>query len=183
VPEWRVMSDDLIAYPLLPGRPGLTLAGDDVTWHVDPASERYAADLGSLLALLHAVPVAEARHVGVALRGPEHARESCRADVPRVADEFDVRPALLERLHSWLEDDELWPESTVFTHGELYPAHVLIDQDESITGVLDWTTARGDDPARDFMYQHAFAPPEAFIATLRAYTAAGGRDWGPRLPD
>ncbi|WP_454084460.1 macrolide 2'-phosphotransferase [Georgenia sp. Marseille-Q6866] len=183
VPEWRVMSDDLIAYPLLSGRPGLTLVGDEVTWHLDPASERYAVALGSLLALLHAVPLTEARDVGVEVRSPEEVRESWRADVARVAGEFDVHPALLERLHSWLEDDELWPEDTVFTHGELYPAHVLIDQDEAITGVLDWTTARGDDPARDFMYQHAFAPPEAFAATLRAYAAAGGRDWGPRLAD
>ncbi|WP_152189051.1 macrolide 2'-phosphotransferase [Georgenia satyanarayanai] len=183
VPEWHVMSDDLVAYPLLPGLPGLTLAGDDVTWHVDPASERYAAELGSLLAHLHAVPLAEADELGVEVRSPEHVREAWRADVARVEGEYDVHPELLDRLHAWLEDDELWPEATVFTHGELYPAHVLIGESGAISGVLDWTTARGDDPARDFMYQHAFAPPDAFAATLRAYTAAGGRDWGPRLTD
>ncbi len=183
VPEWRLRSPELIAYPLLPGHPGLTLEGDQVRWHLDPASERYAVELGRLLVDLHAAPLAEARELGVEVRSPEEVREAWHADVTRVAGEFDVHPALLDRLHAWLEDDELWPEATVFTHGELYPAHVLIDQGETITGVLDWTTARGDDPARDFMYQHAFAPPEAFAATLRAYTAAGGRDWGPRLAD
>lgn len=183
VPEWHVLSDELIAYTLLPGRPGLTLDGDDVSWHVDPASERYAVGLGTLLAALHAAPLAEARELGVEVREPEEVRAAWAQDVARVADAFEVHPHLLDRLHAWLEDDALWPEVTVFTHGELYPAHVLIDQSEAITGVLDWTTARGDDPARDFMYQHAFAPPEAFAATLRAYTAAGGRDWGPRLAD
>ncbi|PYF97803.1 macrolide phosphotransferase [Georgenia satyanarayanai] len=183
VPEWRVRSRELIAYPLLPGHPGLTLEGDQVEWHVDPGSERYAAELGRLLADLHAAPLAEARELGIEVRTPEQVRESWRADVARVAREFAVDPQLLERYEAWLQDDGLWPEDTVFTHGELYPAHVLIDQREVVTGVLDWTTARGDDPARDFMYQHAFAPPEAFAATLRAYTAAGGRDWGPGLAD
>ncbi len=182
VPDWHVAAPDLIAYPLLPGRPGLTLEGEDVTWHLDPGSERYAAELGRLLAALHAAPVEEAEELGIEVRGPEEVRERWAEDVERVSAEFDVHPDLLQRLQAWLADDGLWPEETVFTHGELYPAHVLITDDHAVTGVLDWTTARVDDPARDFMYQHAFAPPEAFAATVTAYTEAGGRSW-PRLDE
>ncbi len=182
VPDWQVHAEDLIAYPLLPGRPGLTIEGEEVRWHLDPASERYATELGRLLAALHAAPLAEAEELGVEIRSPEQVRAGWQRDVDRVAAEFEVHPELERRLREWLDDDGLWATETVFTHGELYPAHVLIDDDHVITGVLDWTTARGDDPARDFMYQHAFAPPEAFATTLRAYTEAGGRDL-PRLAD
>src|SRR5690606_40365231 len=81
--------------PALPSFPtrrssDLTLAGDDVTWHVDPASERYAAELGSLLALLHAVPVAEARDVGVEVRSPEQDRKSTRLNSSHVKISYAV---------------------------------------------------------------------------------------------
>ncbi|WP_324650251.1 macrolide 2'-phosphotransferase [Georgenia sp. H159] len=180
VPDWHVVADDLVAYPVLPGRPGLTIEGEQATWHLDPASPRYAEDLGRLLAALHDAPLDEARELGIEVRSPDEVRESWANDVALVSAEFDVDPGLEGRLAAWLDDDGLWPEETVFTHGELYPAHVLIDDDDAVTGVLDWTTARGDDPARDFMYQHAFAPPEAFAATTRAYTEAGGQP-GERL--
>ncbi len=182
VPDWQVRAEDLVAYPLLPGRPGLTLEGDEARWHLDPASERYAAELGRLLADLHAAPMDEAAELGVEVRSPDEVRERWREDVGVVCEEFDVHPRLEEQLAAWLSDDGLWPEETVFTHGELYPAHVLVDEDDTVTGVLDWTTARGDDPARDFMYQQAFAPPEAFATTVRAYVAAGGETW-PRLAE
>ena len=177
VPEWRVMAPDLLAYRLLPGRPGLTVEGEDVTWFLDPSSRRYAAELGRLLAALHAAPLDEAVELGVPVRGPVEVRERWREDVARVQAEFDVHPDLVDRWHAWLDDDGLWPDRTVFTHGELYPAHVLIDDDDAVTGVLDWTTARVDDPARDFMYQQAFAPPEAFAVTVQAYRDAGGEAW------
>nr|WP_016997518.1 phosphotransferase [Kocuria atrinae] len=60
------------------------------------------------------------------------------------------------------------------THGEIYPAHVLLDQDGAITGVLDWTTARVDDPARDFAFQYGAAGDEILQVTLDAYEQAGG---------
>src|SRR5690625_3023388 len=38
VPAWRVHSPELIAYPLLPGTPGLSIGADgDLTWHIDLA--------------------------------------------------------------------------------------------------------------------------------------------------
>ena len=182
VPDWNVVAPDLVAYPLLPGRPGLTLQGEDVVWHLDPGSVPYAVGLGRMLAALHAAPVDEAQELGIEVRSPEQVRERWAQDIERVAAEFDVDAGLRRRLGEWLEDDALWPEETVFTHGELYPAHVLVAEDDTVTGVLDWTTARVDDPARDFMYQHAFAPPEAFAATVASYAEAGGREWA-RLPE
>ncbi len=61
------------------------------------------------------------------------------------------------------------------THGEIYPAHVLLAEDGTITGVLDWTTARVDDPARDLSAQYGAGGEEMLQATLTAYEQAGGR--------
>ncbi len=175
VPRWQVRSPDLVAYRALPGAPGLTLseAGEPV-WHMDPASPDYAERLGRLLARLHSINVEEARSAGVEVRTPAEVRQAWADDVTRVRDSFTVAPALSQAWQAWLADDACWPERTVMTHGEIYPAHVLMAEDGAITGVLDWTTARVDDPARDLSAQYGAAGEEMLEVTLQAYARAGG---------
>ena len=175
VPDWRVRSPELIAYPALPGAPGLTLtdAGEPV-WHMDPAGPDYARRLGHLLARLHSISPERAEAAGVEVRTPAQVRQAWRDDIARVSEAFTVSPALTESWRAWLEDDTCWPERTVMTHGEIYPAHVLLDEEGAITGVLDWTTARVDDPARDLSFQYGAAGEEVLRATLTAYEEAGG---------
>lgn len=180
VPDWRIVSDELVAYPALPGTPGLTVDGDQPVWHIDPASLTYATSVGRFLAELHATPVAEVRARGIEVREPADVRREWARDVATVVDSFQVAPELRDQLEAWLADDGLWPERTVFSHGEPYAAHTLVDGDDAITGVIDWTTARVDDPARDFAFQYLSAPPAAFEATVHAYRQAGGSPW-PRL--
>ncbi|WP_047870951.1 macrolide 2'-phosphotransferase [Nocardiopsis sp. RV163] len=175
VPDWRVRSPELIAYPALPGAPGLTLtdAGEPV-WHMDPASPDYAERLGRLLARLHSISPERAGAAGVEVRTPARVRQAWRDDIARVSEAFTVSPALTGAWRAWLDDDTCWPERTVMTHGEIYPAHVLLDGEGAVTGVLDWTTARVDDPARDLSAQYGAAGEEMLRATLTAYERAGG---------
>ncbi|WP_285731873.1 macrolide 2'-phosphotransferase [Nocardiopsis sp. ATB16-24] len=175
VPDWQVRSPELIAYPALPGAPGLTLTGaGEPEWHMDPASPDYAERLGRLLARLHSITPEQAGAAGVEVRTPAGVRQAWRDDVARVSEAFTVSPVLAEAWRAWLEDDTCWPERTVMTHGEIYPAHVLFDEEGTITGVLDWTTARVDDPARDLSAQYGAAGEEMLRATLTAYEQAGG---------
>ncbi|WP_420114790.1 macrolide 2'-phosphotransferase [Pseudactinotalea sp.] len=178
VPDWQITADDLIAYPLLPGSPALTLGENGhPVFHVDVASERYATEIGRLMARLHAIPTDEAEAAGLEVPGPAEIRALRRSEYERVAAEFSIAADLRDRWESWLADEETWPEWTVFSHGELYQAHVLVDAEDSITGVLDWTTAGFGDPARDLLLQQMTAPPEVFERTLEAYRDAGGRTW------
>ncbi|WP_313815913.1 macrolide 2'-phosphotransferase [Citricoccus sp.] len=180
VPQWRVQATDLIAYPALPGEPGLTLDHDGAPlWHLDVTSERYARSLGAFLAELHAIDPADAAAAGVEVLPPDEVRTRWAQDMAQVAAEFQVSPALQDRWSAWLAEDSFWPAFSVVTHGEVYPAHTLV-VDEEITAVLDWTTASVGDPARDFAIHHAVAPPEVFAATLEEYVRRGGRIW-PRL--
>lgn len=177
VPDWQIRSRDLIAYPLLPGHPGLTLNDNgEPQWHIDQNDPDYARELGRLIAELHDIDPDVARAAGVPVQTPEEVREEWRDRLRRVASSFDVKPDLLQTWNSWIADDALWPDTTVFTHGELYPAHVLVDESGGIRSVLDWTTAKVTDPAIDFMYHYMIASPEIFRIAVDAYTTAGGRD-------
>ncbi|MBE0008934.1 MULTISPECIES: macrolide 2'-phosphotransferase [unclassified Arthrobacter] len=183
VPDWRIKAADLIAYPLLPGTPGLTLddAGQPV-WHFDTSSEHYATSLGQLIAALHSVDVGDAAAAGVNVRTSAGVRDKWRADIALAKEHFTVADSLLTRWSRWIDDDSLWPDRTVLTHGELYPAHLLLGPDDGILSVLDWTTAAVGDPALDFMFQQVSAPPEAFTRTVDAYRDITGWD-EPRLAD
>lgn len=54
---------------------------------------------------------------------------------------------------------------------------VRTPSDVRISGILDWTTAGVDDPARDFAFQVGAGGDEALRATIDAYAEAGGRTW------
>ena len=182
VPRWRISTETLIAYPLLPGTPGLTVAGDGtVTWAVDMASPVYARSLGTVVAQLHTLDVTEAAATGIEVRSPEQVRTAWQHDLDRVAAAFPIAPELHRRWQDWIDEDTFWPSHSVLTHGEIYPAHTLIE-DEEITAILDWTTAAVGDPARDLQFHQAVAPPEIFEVLLEAYVAGGGGTW-PRLAE
>jgi macrolide phosphotransferase len=181
VPDWRIAGPELVAYPLLPGRPGLTLdAAGQPVWHVDPASPEYARSLAEVVASLHRLDPTAAVAAGIPAETADEVRRRWAADLERVFGEFDVSAELVARWRTWLDDDGLWPRRTVLTHGEIYPAHLLLDDSSRILSVLDWTTAGVGDPAVDFAAHHLIAPPDSFAATVRAYEELTGHH-EPRL--
>ncbi|GAA1529173.1 macrolide 2'-phosphotransferase [Brevibacterium picturae] len=182
VPDWRIHTAELIAYPLLPGAPGLTIDEQgQPQWHFDVEAEEYAQSLGDFLAELHTVDPAVVRASGITEHSPAEVRQSKRDDIARVVAEFDVAQSLQDRWAAWLDDDSYWPTFTVVTHGEVYPAHQLMDGARNLS-ILDWTTAAIGDPARDFMIHHASVSAEAFNATIKHYVDNGGRVW-PRFAE
>lgn len=182
VPQWKIHSADLIAYPLLPENPELTIdEHGQPQWHFDVESPEYAESLGSVLAELHTVDPSVVRDSGIPVLSPAEVRQRKREDIDRVAAEFEVAPNLRRRWTEWLDDDSCWPPFTTVTHGEVYPAHQLMDGPINV-GILDWTTASIGDPARDFMFHHACVSAAAFDATIARYVEAGGRVW-PRFAE
>ena len=182
VPDWRIQAADLIAYPLLPGEPGLTLndLGEPI-WHADVSSTDYATSVGDFLAQLHAIAHEDAALTGIDVKTPTEVREAWRADIARVTSAFDVADHLTDRWTAWLQDDGYWPDRTVLTHGEVYPGHTLV-RDDTLTGVLDWTTAAVDDPSKDFVFHRVSASAAAFDRTVERYVAGGGTVW-PRFAE
>src|SRR4051794_15934034 len=54
VPDWRIVTSELIAYPRLPGQTALSVdpATMEPTWNIDRGSPTFAASLGAALAAL-----------------------------------------------------------------------------------------------------------------------------------
>lgn len=177
VPDWRICAPTLVAYPRLPGSPGLTLDPETKAprFHFDPTSELHAASLGRFIAELHAIDPDEARAAGIPVQAPAEIRATWRAHLDSVSTSFTLSPQLASRWSAWMDNDALWPDRSVMTHGELYAAHVLVDEALEVRSVLDWTTAKVSDPALDFAYQHLMAGA-AFEVTVRAYQDAGGSE-------
>lgn len=182
VPDWRINAPDLIAYPLLPGEPGLELSETgEPEWRVDVSTPEFSESLGDFLSELHAIDVDAAAATGIEARTPTEVRNSWAADIDTVVKEFTVSEHLRTRWDAWLSDDSYWPDFSVLTHGEVYPAHTLVD-DNIISAVLDWTTASVGDPAKDFMFHQASASAEAFQITVDRYVERGGTVW-PKLAE
>lgn len=182
IPDWRISTSELIAYPLLPGEPGLSVGADgSVDWRVDMSSAAYAASLGTAVARLHAVDAEAAAATGIEVRTPVQVREAWVRDLERVAAAFEIAPALRRRWDAWLAEDGYWPQHSVLTHGELYPGHTLVEG-EKITAIIDWTTAAIGDPAKDLMFHQVSAPPEVFDIAVQAYVRGGGTIW-PRYAE
>lgn len=182
VPDWRVANAELVAYPMLedstamviqPGRPR-------PDWVVPQDSEVFAESFATALAALHAVPISAAVDAGMLIRTPTQARQKVADDVDRVRREFVVNDKRLHRWQRWLDDDSSWPDFSVVVHGDLYVGHVLIDNTERVSGMIDWSEARVDDPAIDMAAHLMVFGEEGLAKLLLTYEAAGGRVW-PRL--
>ncbi len=178
VPDWRIVSPELIAYPMLTDSTALVVTpGAEPRWVIDQASETFASTFAQALAALHAVPVEEARSAGMPVRTPAESRKALADDIDKVRRELTVSETLLTRWRRWLDDESYWPDFCVPVHGDLYVGHVLVDEGERVTGMIDWSEARVDDPSID-MTSHLMVFGEAGLARLlRDYEAAGGRTW------
>jgi GTPase len=179
VPDWRVVTPDLIAYPLLEDSPALVVPRGDAppALKIDLGSDTYLRTFARALAALHSLPVEAAARAGLRTRTPQQARQTVADDIARVAREFDVNPGRMRRWRTWLDDDACWPDFCVPIHGDLYAGHVLVDGSGQVTGMIDWTEARVDDPAIDMSgHLQLFGEP-ALEKLLLDYAAEGARVW------
>lgn len=179
VPDWRVFTPELIAYPRLPGTTALTTdpATGQPRWNIDKDSPLFTGSLASTLAALHGTAPAEAEAAGLKVSSPERVRRTAAEQIEQVRREIGIGEDLLRRWQAWLDDDASWPPFTMLVHGDLYAGHVLVDDAARATGVLDWTEAEVADSSVDFVF-HLMALGEAGLERLLGeYEAVGGRTW------
>ncbi|MEM0831247.1 phosphotransferase, partial [Escherichia coli] len=86
----------------------------------------------------------------------------------------------LDRWQRWLVEASSGPECSGVVHGALYVGRVLSDHTERVSGMIDWSEARVDDPAIDMAAHLMVFGEEGLAKLLLTYEAAGGRVW-PRL--
>ncbi|WP_422929119.1 macrolide 2'-phosphotransferase [Singulisphaera sp. PoT] len=179
VPDWQVVSPELIAYPRLAGTTALTLdpTSHEPTWHIDKDSAPFTESFARILASLHGIDPAEASAAGLKTSTPAEARKAFADDLHRVKREVGIGDDLWRRWRSWVDDDASWPTFSALVHGDLYVAHVVVDAGSNATGVLDWTEAEVSDPSIDFTGHRLGFGEEGLDRLLAAYETAGGRTW------
>ncbi|WP_338483843.1 macrolide 2'-phosphotransferase [Streptomyces sp. SCSIO 75703] len=183
VPDWRLHTPDLVAYPRLPGEP----AGseDPVSlvygWSMDPLAhpDRYLEPLARCLVAVHSTPLdgtweLPGRHPA----GPDEVRSAAAEKLARARAELELPAAGVRRWREWLDDDRLWPDRLVLVHGDVHPGHTLVEGGRSgppvLSALLDWANAGIGDQAADFVDMLYAGGPDVLDRLLDAYRAAGG---------
>ena len=146
-PEWRIESGHpdfhfgVIGYRKLPGRPP------------EAGSERLAFDVAAFLRALHAFPLEEAEALGLeAWLEPRQAFLWHRDSVlPRLREL--LRPDEHARVVAWwdavLTSRELERFDPALRHGDPWFGNLLVDEEGSLAGVIDWEGLEIGDPAAD----------------------------------
>jgi len=184
VPDWRVCTGELIAYPMLMDRVAMTFDPETyaVTWNIDQHAIAYLQSMADLLVALHGSSVPESVSAGISHSTPEMVRRKFLMDLERVKSEIGIGQDLEVQVRQWLDHDNLWPEFSVLVHGDLYAGHVTADAAARVTGVIDWSEAEISDPSIDFAGHLAVFGPESLEKLVAEYAQRGGRTW-PTMVD
>lgn len=172
-PRWYIAPGDLLAngalgYPKLPGT--------HPAWGEAP-DPAFSDDLARFLTELHAVPLREAREVGVPTVDSRSRLLGAReVTTPVLAQRLSARD--LNRVDQWwadFENDErMQSDKLVVCHHDLWHENLLIDGKGRLSAVLDWAHVGVGDPAHDFGALQYFG--DAFVdGVIDAYKGFGGR--------
>lgn len=179
VPDWQIVTPQLIAYPLLKDEPVLTFDAQtyDISWNMDKDSANYVPSLAKVLVELHAIPVEAVAKSNLEIKSSSAVRSEIADRLQLVKSEIGLSDELDLRYRTWLDNDPLWTDYTQFIHGDLYAGHVLASKDGVVSGIIDWTTAHVGDPAVDFS-GHITVFGEASLSLLiTEYEKQGGTVW------
>ncbi|HBY2503964.1 TPA: Mph(E) family macrolide 2'-phosphotransferase [Klebsiella pneumoniae] len=179
VPDWRISSTELVAYPILKDNPVLNLDAEtyEITWNMDKDSPKYITSLAKTLFEIHSIPEKEVRENDLKIMKPSDLRPEIANNLQLVKSEIGISEQLETRYRKWLDNDVLWADFTQFIHGDLYAGHVLASKDGAVSGVIDWSTAHIDDPAIDFAGHVTLFGEESLKTLIIEYEKLGGKVW------
>ncbi len=138
-------------------------------------SARLADSLGVALAGVHAVAVDGLGYLQADGRGWDIDFRAIMLDLRErtgallaAADHWGVDSSLVHRgLQILREHEDAYVlAQPVLVHGDLQPAHVLV-QDGVVTGIIDFQECSGGHPVLDFAKWHATCPPDFDVSRLR----------------
>ncbi|MBP1971333.1 macrolide phosphotransferase [Virgibacillus natechei] len=186
VPDWSIFSEDLIAYKQLSGIPAATIDVEqqNYVWSFDESNvpPAYYKSLGKALADLHSFPHGAFKHTGVKILRASELRASMKQRMERVKEQYEINPILWDRWQTWLAEDSLWPSHVGVKHGDLHPGHILINKNQQVTGLIDWTEVGIADVSVDFLSHQLLFGNDGLTNLIDAYDNAGGKTW-PRMDE
>lgn len=152
-----------LGYPLIAG---CTADAADLD---DPGRAALARPLGEFLRALHSLP-------SEGLAGDTIGRLDAKRLIRRIRGLIEVPDPVLS---NWLDASaELKPSGRrAIVHGDLYARHLLLEDDGSLSGIIDWGDLHEGDPAVDLAVAWSFLPPAARGAFRAAYGPIDDGTW------
>jgi aminoglycoside 2''-phosphotransferase len=188
IPEPFFVSEDMIAYPFLPG----AALRRELIYALSPTKQQILADqLAEFLFALHGIRAAELSST-LAPVTPQRWLELRN----RIREK--VYPLLLphqrtwaEQLFGFIDDPDNFAYQPGLIHGDLAPYHLLVDENSArLSGVLDFGTAGLGDPASDFgclaqnygerfidRLKYKYPLLETYLPRMRFYAQAIELEW------
>ncbi len=179
VPDWKVVAPDLIAYPFLQDKPALDVNSSthEMTWNIDLNSFNYSDSLAHVLIQLHDLTKAAQIQKGIKSFSPSEIRKEISEEIHLVQKEIGISKTLEDKWKNWIDNDPLWPSFSVLVHGDLYAGHTLVNVDNKITGLIDWSEMHVGDPSLNFVGHYTGLGEKHLARTLEVYEQAGGKTW------
>lgn len=181
VPDWRLHTREVIAYPRLAGMPAVTIEGiGQATWNIiDPAapSDIFIDSFAKMLAALQSISPDDAKAAGVPVQSIQESREHFARAMEATREALSPTDALWARWQRWIADDAVWPTHLALVHGDLHPGHMLLGDDGRLIGVLDWTEGKLTDPSIDFAMFFGCFGRAALEKLIVAFEREGGVTW------
>ncbi|MGE6537016.1 macrolide 2'-phosphotransferase MphL [Bacillus luti] len=186
VPDWSIFSEELIAYKQLSGIPAATIDIEQqgYVWKFNEKNvpTEYYISLGKVLANLHALPQQKFNNTGVEILTPNELRTSMKQRMNRVKEQYHINQNLWDRWQAWLAEDSFWPSHVGVKHGDIHPGHILIDNKNNVTGLIDWTEVGIADVSIDFISHYLLFGKDGLTKLINSYDNAGGKTWS-RMDD
>lgn len=179
VPDWRIANHELIAYPLLTDKPALTFDANtyEVTWNMDKESPNYVPSLAKVLLELHGISESEVKEKELKIKSSSEIRKEIEDQLKLVKAEIGISNELETRYKNWLDNERLWPAFSKFIHADLYAGHILTNEKNEVSGIIDWTTAHMGDIAMDFSGHLKVFGEESLNLLIEEYKKLGGQTW------
>ncbi|RYY00581.1 macrolide 2'-phosphotransferase [bacterium] len=181
VPDWQIFNSEFIAYPKLIDEPIAIMdtQARAFVWRIDNTSlsDTFIDSMGKALASLHSIDHNVLKHQGFEIISTNDFREELSNNMNQAKTILDIPENLWSNWQNWLNTDGNWQHNMQFIHGDLHPGHILADNTEKVTGLLDWTEAKISDPAIDFTVFYAVFGEQVLDRLLAAYKNSGGNVW------
>jgi macrolide phosphotransferase len=104
VPDWRISSTELVAYPILKDNPVLNLDAEtyEIIWNMDKDSPKYITSLAKTLFEIHSIPEKEVRENDLKIMKPSDLRPEIANNLQLVKSEIGISEQLETRYNGWI---------------------------------------------------------------------------------
>lgn len=179
-PQWLGKPMEEYPWPFLGYRmlPGYTACSANLS---DEQRATFVEPLAHFLKALHHVPIQEFEYI---LPGDVIDRLNVVVRTPRVISLMQELESLgllphKEALYAIVESSQQLPlpQEKVVCHGDLYVRHLLIDNQNHLTGIIDWGDINLNSPAVDLSIAHTILPPYTHAQFKKIYGVISRETW------